>query len=145
MSHATSANHAAGATTVTLTPSVSSQWMGMIIREIGGVSASPVDGTNINTGASGTTGSVSATNSNQPALWSGVGYSPNNGTVTATTGTSDSMFWGRTSHLRVTTAASQAASYSYTTTDGNMCAIAIFDEGSAAAVTHLLSALGVGG
>ncbi|MBS0364919.1 MAG: hypothetical protein JSR67_03735 [Proteobacteria bacterium] len=135
--HAYSANHAAGATTVTLTFNASETFVALWIREIGGVTATPIDGHNNVNAASGTSASASATNSNQPALWSAVAVqTPNTAALSAGTGTQDIAGWnytgatnyGLSSHSRVTTAGSQTATFNTATAGKISISLAIFDE-----------------
>lgn len=136
LDHGAAVNCAAGATTVTYAASITTQFYGIAIREIGGVTASPLDGHNIAATNGVTTLSVSATNSNQPALWSAVGTATNNGPPSASTGTQDGSFWldaglnfGTASHSRVTNTASQTAAFVPASgTDNLLSIIAIFDE-----------------
>lgn len=139
--HGTAVNVAAGATTVKVTFSVSSAFTALWIREIGGVGTASLDGHNSadNTGG---TGSVTATNANQPALISAVAVASS--TPAATSGTQDSSGWlfgtvtnfGTSSHQRITTTGSQSASFS--STSGLCSVIAIFDESTGATVQGML-------
>lgn len=133
MTHAYAANHAAGATTVTATPS-SSNDIHLVIREIGGVGTAPLDGHN-KVGPAASPQTVSATNANQPALWSAIGLQDTSHSTPTTTNGVAGITWandgsgsdGKVSSKRVTTAASQSEIFT-SSGDTILAVIAIFDE-----------------
>lgn len=130
--HAYVANAIGGATTVTVTFSALSSFPALWIREIGGVQT--LDGHAITySGGAATSWSVSATNANQPAFWSGIGATGNGPALSAGTGTQDATGWttnvgaGVSAHASVVTSASQTFTVNSTVSQGLIAIIAIFD------------------
>jgi hypothetical protein len=137
LAQCTAKNVAAGPTTVKVTFGVANASPAIWVREVGGVTTNPVDGSNINNFAAATAFSLSATNASQPALVSALMILDSGAnTPSATSGTQDVLGWtfggatslGVTSHQRVTTAASQTASFSSPGSDTGNIAVTIFDE-----------------
>lgn len=136
--HAIAPNHPGGATTVTVTFSQNVADCDLIIREIGGVTASPLDGHTIHLDTASTTPSASATNANEPAFWSALCLNlSGNNQPSSTDGTSgitldgNSGCKGLTSSELVSTDASQTATFSGGS-DVYLTAIAIFDAAAPA-------------
>ncbi len=146
MGHAWAQNIAGGADTVTMTYNSTPAFVGLIIREIGGAAAASIDGHNsaTQTGISGTdAATVSATNTAQPALVSGISFdiggvgTPVNGTGFGTSGIAAWVFGGATNDAksedkRVTSAASQSATFTPAGVADYFTFIGIFDETGAA-------------
>jgi hypothetical protein len=130
-------NHAAGATTVTMTLSAASAFVGVWIAEAGGVSTTALDGKNAAVALT-----VSATNANQPALvWgicmdgTGAGTPvPSGGLAGGINGWVFGTNLGASGNKRVTTAASQSATF---TTNGTLTGILIFDEAGGGGASYV--------
>ena len=113
--HGIASNHASGATTVTASFSSPTSYPVIVIREIGGVSTSPLDGHATSIGSVGaTTISASMASANQPAIISAL-CSMDAGTAfpSATTGSQDVNYGSNitTSHQLLATAGTQFVSF----------------------------------
>lgn len=144
---AVAVNIKGGANTVTVTFSSAAGYPGIWIREIGGVSASPVDGHILNVpNVINTSVSAAATNAAQPGIWSGFAFDSSGG-LSATTGTQDVSGWlfgGATneaisSHGPVSTVGTQTAAFAGTSSSDFLASIVIFDAatGSSPTVTSV--------
>lgn len=143
-------NSGGGANTVTVAFSVSTTFRGIWIREIGGVTTTPLDGHNGQfqaTPGTGTDGlsSGTATDANQPVLMSALSCGTSGATApTAGTGfSSTTTGWAaiggtRTEHQRFTSTATRAATLTAAANSGHCTLMAMFDEsGGGATVTPL--------
>ncbi len=148
IAHSYAANHAAGSTTVTVNFSGSSFSMGIWVREIAGVTTSPLNGHTSGQANSATALTINPSNASQPALISGLGSAQISQTPTATTGTQDVQGWtyggaqnfAVSSHQRITTTGSQTVSFGTASADDLLAVAAIFTESIPAAVVPKIQA-----
>lgn len=135
MAHSTVVNAIGGADTVTAGFSGATASPTLWIREISNVGIGAIDGTSITnlSNTSATTASDSATNANQPAFISALGWAPAGGitNVSATSGTQDvANGWfgdATSSHQLISSTGSQSASFSANLASGWVVCMAIFD------------------
>lgn len=150
---AVASNVASGTPTVSCNFASSRTFRGIWIKEIGGCTTSPLDGHNaqLQSAAPTTTDGVSsntATNTNQPALISGVSLETKNngealsaGTGFVTTPTGEGAGWnniygtahneGFSENKRITTTTAVAATFTASVSSAYLTIMAIFDESTA--------------
>lgn len=142
-------NHASGATSVTITFSGVGAFPGLSLKEIGGVSTTPLDGHSATVTALATSATINLTNANQPALISGWGNDPHDAQVPGIGGTGFTLGihgWNygggfptcyTSSSKRITTTASQATTFTLSTADDILMGAIIFDEAAATGTVAL--------